>query len=231
MHDINPPLPDDPAANAPFGAGIPAQPVEPVRLSPGERRGPAIDVRGQAAPRSDAGAPSGTAASFATPPPMGAGSSTGASTASSAPWSGTAGATAASSSYAGAAGATQASQPPGSPPPVAGYAPPRSRPAGRWWIALAHLCFLIPFPAGVIATAVLWIWRRERDQLMADQGREALNMQFTFWLAIGLLGASCLGHPLVPVAYVLGGVLCVLAAIASANGDRHRYPWVFRFLV
>jgi uncharacterized Tic20 family protein len=55
-------------------------------------------------------------------------------------------------------------------------------------------------------------------------------MQLTFWLVIWILGATCLGTPLVPFVYVLGGVLCVLAAIAGSGGNRHRYPWVFRFI-
>lgn len=233
MHDTPPPIPDDPTARTPFGAGIPAEPHEPVRLAPGERRGPALDVRGEAAPKSyphdarahasrptgagDAASASSSSASaggpsFATAPPTGA---------------------AFASSEAASASAGAGTPPPGPPPsPRAGAATfaPHAKPAGRWWIGLAHLSFLIPFPPGVVITAALWIWRRDRDPLMADQGREALNMQLTFWLAIWILGSTCLGTPLVPFVYVIGGVLCVLATIAAANGDKHRYPWVFRFL-
>lgn len=227
MHDTPPPIPDDPSAATPFGAGIPAEPHDPVRLTPGERRGPALDVRGETAPKSyphdaraqaareqDARGSATGGPSFATALPTGAAFGT---------------------SAGAAAGASAAA---GVPPPVPPHVPPQgaathapaAKPAGRWWIGLAHLSFLIPFPPGVVITAALWIWRRDRDALMADQGREALNMQLTFWLAIWILGSTCLGSPLVPFVYVVGGVLCVLAAIAAANGDRHRYPWVFRFL-
>lgn len=229
MHDTPPPIPDDPAASTPFGAGIPAESHDPVRLAPGERRGPALDVRGEAAPKSypheqrahaaratGTSDSSGGGPSFATAPPAGA-----------------AYASAGAASASAGAGMPPPGPPPGPPPnPQSGAAPyaPTAKPAGRWWIGLAHLSFLIPFPPGVVITAALWIWRRDRDPLMADQGREAINMQLTFWLAIWILGGSCLGSPLVPFVYVIGGVLCVLAAIAAANGDRHRYPWVFRFL-
>jgi uncharacterized Tic20 family protein len=229
MHDATPHVPEDSSAPNPFGAGIPAEPVEPVRLPPGGARGPTLEVRGESRSRQDpaggpippiphsassAGSPESGSPSFATPPPP---------------------QPAAASTSTPPPGYTQ--PPAGSnPPPPNGPGsglpptPPSAKPLRRGWIALAHLAFLIPFPPGVLITAALWIWRRARDPLMADQGREALNMQLTFWLAIGLLGATCFSSPLVPFVYVLGAVLCVLAAISAANGDRHRYPWVFRFL-
>src|SRR5690606_32483246 len=48
MNDsLQPPAPEP----TPFGAGIPAEAVEPVRLPPGLAHGPALDVRGHAAAR------------------------------------------------------------------------------------------------------------------------------------------------------------------------------------
>ncbi|MBL8862142.1 MAG: DUF4870 domain-containing protein [Planctomycetes bacterium] len=212
MPDTTTPTPPPEPAPTPFGAGIPAVPVEPVRLAAGSAPGPALEVRGRAA-ESEPSVPTAGGGHARPPGEPGAplGTPPGAKPCAS--------------------DAPVPPPPPGPPPASEPAVPPAARPRGRAWIALAHLLFLIPFPPGVLLTALLWIWRRARDPLMRDQGREALNMQLTFWLAIGLLGATCVSTPLVPFAYVLGAVLCVLAAIAAWGGDQHRYPWVFRFLV
>lgn len=210
------PAPETPETpSTPFGAGIPAEVVEPVRLPPGLAHGPALDVRGGQVsappPVASAPTPPPAAAAYATPPPSAAPSGP-----SAAP------------SFATAP--PPEPPPAGAPIPPSAPIPPATTKPKRWWIGLAHLLFLVPFPFGVVTTAALWIWRRERDALMADQGREAINMQLTFWLALGILGATCLASPLVPFVYVLGAVLCLLAAISAGSGERHRYPWVFRFL-
>jgi|GEM_PF-5577972 len=247
---------------SPFGAGIPIESVESVRLASGLSQGPALDVRGQtlAGPSlgdvasttttADALSPQpfvgwiipATAATALTPPaphvtavpPLGPA----ASSAQFSPLPQPQSATPAfpppypAPTFASAPPPPNAPiPPPAGPPPAASMPlPPATKPPRRWWIAIAHLAYLIPFPPGVLITAAVWIWRRSRDPLMADQGREALNMQLTFWLAMGILSATCVVSPLVPFVYVLGAVLCILAAIAAWGGDRHRYPWVFRFL-
>jgi len=245
MNDpIQPPAPEP----TPFGAGIPAEAVEPVRLPLGLAHGPARDVRGHAAAREAQAEPRPAPAPV---PPLpeharatvsqSAGQPVAAPTLAAASGAGPAPASAASAGSAPTRVEPSAQSvdphaspfdpnrpPPATPPPSAPAA--AAKPPRRWWIALAHLLFFVPFPFGVLSTAVLWIWRRARDPLMADQGREAINMQLTFWLAMGLLGVTCLASPLVAFVYVLGAVLCVLAAIAASGGDRHRYPWVFRFL-
>lgn len=243
MNDTTPPDPVPDPSPTPFGAGIPAEVVEPVRLAPGLAHGPALDVRGQVAPppapprvevpphayfHSAAAVPPPPVAAPVAPQFTPGSPQTGPATTAGAPAS-------AAASFSGAAPASGPTAGSATPPPAAapvGTAPipPAPKPSGRWWIGLAHLAYLIPFPPGVLVTAAVWIWRRGRDPLMADQGREALNMQLTFWLAIGLLGLTCVASPLVPFVYVLGAVLCILAAISAAGGERHRYPWVFRFL-
>lgn len=248
----------------PFGAGVPTESVEPVRLPPGLGHGPALDIRGQVVPPVEVANPTSTSAAMAPQPfvgwiiPASAGAPNTAPTAAvvpppspvaasaqdaplpppvastqPAPLSAPtfASASTASSAPSASSGPGASTPPPASTPPFAATPLPLApKPARRWWIAIAHLAYLIPFPPGVLVTAAVWIWRRSRDPLMADQGREALNMQLTFWLAMGILGATCVASPIVPFVYVLGAVLCILAAIAAWGGDRHRYPWVFRFL-
>lgn len=235
-----PPAPEPRPGSTPFGAGVPVEPVEAVRLSPSERRGPSIEVQAQAtpwtppvastpfvtpampvqpaaAPAPSAAAPARSAAAAyesPVPPPYSAGAY-------------------ASSPSAGSAAFASAAPAYGSPPPAAPISPAAAKAASRsrWWVALCHLSYLIPLHLpGLIFTTLVWVWRRNRDPLIADQGREALNMQLTYWLAILLLTVTVFAWPLIPFVWFLGAVLSVLAAIAASNGERYRYPFILRIL-
>ncbi len=210
MTDSAPPIPpapeerpDEAPTAAPFGAGVPQEPAEQVRavpLRPGERRGPTIDVRAQAG---TAGPAPGA------PPPRPAH---------------------AAGVEPGPAGGSAAAGP---PPPPSGAARPAAQPrsANRVWIALCHLMYLIPLALpGVILTTAIWMWKRGEDPVVADQGREALNMQLTFWGITALLGLTCLAAPLGVLVWVVGAIYCVLAAIQASSGNAYRYPWVLRII-
>jgi uncharacterized Tic20 family protein len=122
------------------------------------------------------------------------------------------------------------------PPPIAGTPPVAPAPAApgsrkRWWIAACHLAYLLPVHLpGLIVATLIWMWRRGRDPQLADQGREAINMQLTFWLVNLVLGLTILAAPLTVFVWFVGAILCLVAAIQSAGGDRYRYPWILRII-
>jgi uncharacterized Tic20 family protein len=41
---------------------------------------------------------------------------------------------------------------------------------------------------------------------------------------------SVVGCVLVPVVWIVGAVLCVVAAVSAADGQRYRYPWILRLI-
>ncbi len=215
-----PPAPEPQPGSTPFGEGVPVEPVEAVRLSPSERRGPSIEVQAQSTPWVPPASSPSPAASVQPAPAYGSAAPT---------WSG---AGSASSPAVGAAACAAAAPGYGSPPPAAPSSPAaKAASRSRWWVALCHLSYLIPLHLpGLIFTTLVWIWRRERDPLIADQGREALNMQLTYWLVILLLTVTVIGWPLIPFVWFLGAILSVLAAIAASNGERYRYPFIWRIL-
>jgi uncharacterized Tic20 family protein len=96
---------------------------------------------------------------------------------------------------------------------------------------LCHLAYLIPGHVfGLALTLVVWAWRRKLDPLLDDQGREATNFQLTYAGLNLILAASCVGCVLVPVVWIVGAVLCVVAAVSAADGQRYRYPWFLRLI-
>jgi uncharacterized Tic20 family protein len=83
---------------------------------------------------------------------------------------------------------------------------------------------------GLALTLVIWVWRRKRDPFLDDQAREALNFQLLYaGLGLVLTSTICL-CVLVPVLWIVGAVLCVVAAVSAADGRRYRYPWLFRLI-
>jgi hypothetical protein len=101
----------------------------------------------------------------------------------------------------------------------------------RVWGAICHLAYLIPLHVpGIVVATIVWMWRRDRDPLLAEQGREALNMQLTYWLVNLLLGLTVLGVPLTPFVWVVGAILCILATVRMADGQSYRYPWILRII-
>ena len=122
--------------------------------------------------------------------------------------------------------------PPAAPPPPAGAVPGQAMPgSGRFWVVVGHLAYLIPLHLpGLIVTLVIWAWRRKRDPLLDDQAREALNFQLTYAGLNILLSATVCLCVFVPVVWLVGAVLCIVAAVSAADGQRHRYPWILRLI-
>ncbi len=124
-----------------------------------------------------------------------------------------------------------AGQPP--PPPIP-PAPPAAPAAPRWqgfWVLVCHLAYLIPgYIPGLVLTLLIWAWRRRRDPLLDDQAKEAINFQLMYAGISLILVSTCLLCVLVPVLWIVGAVLCVVAAVNAADGKRYRYPYLFRLI-
>jgi uncharacterized Tic20 family protein len=188
------------------------QEVEAVPLQASEKRGPTIDappVRARAAE------PQPASPSFASAPIPPAPS----------------------------AGAAQTSSMPPPPSPPSGAIPPqepalgadaRTPPKKTLWAVLCHLAFLLPIPphiSGIIVTILIWVWRRRSDAFVEDQGREALNFQLTYLaLSAVLVVVPCIGFVLIPVVWIVGAVLCIVAAARAHDGVQYRYPLIFRLI-
>jgi len=119
-------------------------------------------------------------------------------------------------------------------PPVMSPGPPPRRPwKAHIWAAICHLLLFLVIPTvflGAVITFFVWQVFGKRDSQVEDQGREALNFQINVAAVTAILGATCLGTPLVPLVWLVALIFCMLAARAAANGESYRYPWVLRIV-
>lgn len=109
--------------------------------------------------------------------------------------------------------------------------------------AVCHLLGLADFTLsivliGIIAPLILWLTMKDQDPLVDFAGKESINFQINLlvWAIAGFILTPCLiGIPILlislfvlPIAEL---VLVILAVIKTAEGERYRYPFIFRILV
>jgi len=95
---------------------------------------------------------------------------------------------------------------------------------------LTHLsgivsCFVIPL--------IVYLLQQDKSSLLADAAREALNFQITLaiaWFAALAAMSILIGFLLLPLIGIFGLVCCVIAAVATARGERYRYPLALRLI-
>jgi uncharacterized Tic20 family protein len=92
--------------------------------------------------------------------------------------------------------------------------------------------FIVPF-FSLIVPIVVWITKKDSDELATANAKEAINFQISM-LIYGLLlvGLAILGHPMIWVAAALLVILVlayvvlpIIAAVKANGGDQYRYPF------
>jgi uncharacterized Tic20 family protein len=118
-------------------------------------------------------------------------------------------------------------------------ASPTSPSEERLWAMLCHLSALLTIfaGAGLIASLVIWVVKRDSSPLVADQGKESLNFQITLLIAAAIAVACFFTVILIPVGFVLvivlplwQLVLTIIAAIKAYDGQYYRYPLTIRLI-
>lgn len=105
---------------------------------------------------------------------------------------------------------------------------------------LAALCHVLGIFTGFLGPLVIWLVKKDSSPFLDHHGREALNFQLTMLLVLMSLGAVTfvlmfifVGIFLIPVIIVLqilAIVAEIMAAVAAANGEWHRYPFCIRLV-
>ena len=128
-----------------------------------------------------------------------------------------------------------AAPPPAEPPMPPPFLPRRHPPGRTWkqhaWAVLCHLMLFLVIPTvflGGVITFFLWQVKGKDDPQVEDQGREALNFQINVAIVTALLGITMVGITLVPIVWLVAGILCVIAARKASEGANYRYPWIWR---
>ena len=80
---------------------------------------------------------------------------------------------------------------------------------------------------------LVWLLKKDDSAYLADQAKEALNLQITMliaqfiaWILVWVL----IGFILIPLIWLLNVVFCIIAAISSSKGETYRYPFCLRLI-
>lgn len=103
--------------------------------------------------------------------------------------------------------------------------------------SLIHLSALVGLLGNgigfILAPLVVWIFKRDDDPFIDDQGKEAVNFQITMTLAAivsGVLMVVLIGFILLPIVLIAMVVFPIIAAMRARDGEFYRYPATIRFI-
>ena len=94
---------------------------------------------------------------------------------------------------------------------------------------LCHLLGLI----GFIGPLIIWLIKKDDDEFINDQGKEALNWQISvviYMVAAWLLCFVFIGFLLLPAVGILNLVFIIIATIKANDGVKYRYPICIRLI-
>ena len=104
---------------------------------------------------------------------------------------------------------------------------------------LAVLCHLFGLlglmvpPGNVVGPLLIWLFKKEEHPFIEDQGREALNFQITFTIALMasvFLVLVYVGLFLLAILGIVDLILIIMACSAASRGEHYRYPFSIKFL-
>lgn len=97
---------------------------------------------------------------------------------------------------------------------------------------LGFIGLVLPF-GNILGPLVLWLVKREGNPFVDDQGKEALNFQITFTLAVLVscaLMVVLIGFLLLAALAVYWFIVVIVAAVRASHGEAYRYPLTLRLL-
>ncbi|MDB6164647.1 MAG: rane protein [Xanthomonadaceae bacterium] len=89
------------------------------------------------------------------------------------------------------------------------------------------LCFIVPL--------IVWLTHKDKADkpFLNDQAKEALNFQITMfivYLVCKVLILIVIGFFLLPVAWIVNLIFCILAGLKANEGVAYRYPFAIRLI-
>ena len=104
----------------------------------------------------------------------------------------------------------------------------------RNWAMLCHLSALLAMMtlgAGIVAQAAIWFWKKEDDEFIRDQGKEALNFSTTMVLAwVVCLALPIIGYVFIAILTMVWFIFAIIGAVNASKGQRYRYPLSLRLI-
>lgn len=100
------------------------------------------------------------------------------------------------------------------------------------WCHLSAVSGFTVLPFGnLILPGILWIWKRESDPFIDDQGKESLNFQVSVMLYLAAsvpLALVYIGILTFAVVFISAPILCLVAGLRARAGEVFRYPFTIR---
>ena len=94
---------------------------------------------------------------------------------------------------------------------------------------LCHLLGLI----GFIGPLIIWLIKKDDDEFINDQGKEALNWQITVligFIVSAILVVIVIGAFLAWAIGILNLIFVIMGAVKASNGEKYRYPVCIRLI-
>ena len=98
---------------------------------------------------------------------------------------------------------------------------------------MAMLCHLLGLLTCFVGPLILWLIKKDDDEFINRQGKEALNFQITVLLASivsGLTMFICIGGILAIAVGIADLVFSIIACVKSSKGEDYRYPVALRLV-
>jgi uncharacterized Tic20 family protein len=105
----------------------------------------------------------------------------------------------------------------------------------RMWAMLCHLLGLF---TSFVGPLIIWSLKKAEDPFIDDQGKEAINFQFTLaiafiavWIVPVLLAFLICVAPFLGLAVSVADIIfCIIACVKANGGEAYRYPVSIRFI-
>jgi len=84
-----------------------------------------------------------------------------------------------------------------------------------------------------IPALIVWILKKNDNEYIASQAKEALNFQITVLIAqfiAGVLALILIGFVFMGIIWLANIVLCIIAAISTSKGETYHYPFTLRLI-
>ena len=95
------------------------------------------------------------------------------------------------------------------------------------------LIFVLSFPFPVLGPLVIWLLKREESEFVDYHGKEYFNfiVSYAIYSIVScILMIVLIGFLLIFVVGILLTVFTIIAAVKSYQGERYKFPLVFRFI-
>ncbi len=98
---------------------------------------------------------------------------------------------------------------------------------------MGMLCHLLGLFTCFLGPLILWLIKKDDDQFVDSQGKEALNFQITVIFAIiasYILMIVFIGIFLWLATIICDLIFCIMASVAASKGKNYRYPVSIRLI-